>query len=110
MIPKITEKVEVGAVIRTDQHKTYLSLSAHGHEHRTVNHSEKFKASDGTHTNHVVSQKISQQTQGFPKEKIIRNVDSITSYIDDFMWLERHRRSKWRDFLAAVEAVPPTRR
>ena len=92
MIPKITEKVEVGSIICTDQHETYLSLSEHGYEHRTVNNSETFIASDGTHTNHVKA--YFSRLKAFLRKKTVRNVDSIPSYIDEFMWLERHRSSK----------------
>lgn len=101
MVPKIVEKVEAGSIICSDQHRSYMSLAAHGYEHRTVNHSETFKARDGTHTNHVEG--YFSRLKAFLRRKNVKNVSFIPSYIDEFMWRERHHNSKWSDFLEAVQ-------
>lgn len=101
MIPKILAKVEPGSVIHTDDHRSYASLAAHGYTHKTVNHSQTFKALDGTHTNHVEG--YFSRMKAFLRKRSTKKLDMIPGYLDEFMWLERHRGTKWKDFIAAIQ-------
>ena len=100
VLPKILSAVEVGSVIHTDERATYASLPAHGYVHRTVSHSETFKAHDGTHINHVLS--YFGRAKNFLRKRNAGRLGFIPSYLDEFMWTEKHRNTRWRDFIAAV--------
>ena len=106
VIPKITDKVEVGSIICIDQHKTYLSLSAHGYKHRMVNHLETFKASAGTHANHVKA--YFSRLKAFLRKKNATNVDFIPSHIDAFVAGKASQLKVERLPGGGTLAVPPT--
>ena len=42
LVPIITDNVEVGTTIVTDEWKAYKKLGNHGYIHQTVNHSKNF--------------------------------------------------------------------
>ncbi|XP_043192983.1 uncharacterized protein LOC122365643 [Amphibalanus amphitrite] len=101
IVPRIVSKVELGSEIHTDERRSYASLTAAGYIHKTVNHSQTFMAPDGTHTNHVLA--YFSRVKQLLRRKNVKGVDRISSYLDEFMWRERHKDSLWPDFIAAIQ-------
>lgn len=91
LIPLIKNEVAQGAIIYTDEWASYRTLSQCGYIHRTVNHSERYVAFDGSHTNtvevtwHHLKTKILRRMSGVPKE-----------YLESYL-IEHSVRSKFKN-------------
>lgn len=101
ILPKIQQNVVAGSTIRTDELRTYHRLTAMGYTHETVNHSQMFVAPDGTHTNHIEG--YFSRVKKFLRKRDIRRLDLIPSYLDEFLWRERHPDTLWEDFVRALQ-------
>lgn len=55
LMPIVRLVVEPGATVLTDKWRGFSELGLDGYEHRSVNHSEEYKAKDGTHINGIES-------------------------------------------------------
>ena len=99
LLPIINDHVAPGTSVHSDKWVTYNRISSLSNvgSHSTVNHSVTFvdpttETSTGTHTQHVESY------WNRCKTKIKRMKDCvehpIPSYLDEFMWRERHGTSR----------------
>ena len=100
IIPKVEQNVQQRSIILTDELRTYACLSRKGYEHRTVNHSREFLADDGTHTNHIEA--YFSRVKTFLRKRNVGPTQSLPGYLDEFLWMERHRNNIWQSFLDAV--------
>lgn len=55
LYPIITDNIELGSMIYTDEHRAYKSLGTSGYKHEAVNHSAKEYARGACHTNTIES-------------------------------------------------------
>lgn len=88
LIPIIKENAVEGSVIHSDCWAAYNSLADEGFIHKTVNHSEEFKAEDGTCTNEI------EGIWGITKNKIkkmkgVRH-ERIGDLLHEFSYRYRH--------------------
>ena len=90
LLPIIQAHIRPGTVIHSDQWAAYNRVSTlpgvAGHQ--TVNHSLEFVAPNGTHTQHIES--YWNRVKGKLKRMKGCHAHQLASYLDEFMWRERH--------------------
>jgi len=99
VVPRIVAGVDLGSVINTGTQLAYADLGNQGYDHRTAG-GVGLPAAGGTHTNHVRG--YFSRMKKFLRNRAVKGVDKLPAYLDEFMWMERHKEHPWRDFLAAV--------
>ena len=87
LLPLIKSSVQEECKIHSDCWRAYHSLQAEGYEHSTVNHSEHFKAEDGTCTNEIKGVWSLVKLKIKSMKGILH--DKIESVLDEFT--HRHR-------------------
>ena len=107
LLPLILENVQEGTTIRSDCWGAYSTLEKEGYLHKTVNHSQTFKAPDGTSTNEIegiwglIKLKIKER-KGILHEKIPLLLDEYSyryrygSGNGDVYWKLLHDISKFK--------------
>ena len=105
LLPIIQQHVRPGTVVWSDEWAAYRrvqqlpAVSQHG----TVNHSIEFvNPSTGVHTQNIESYWNRVKTK-FKRMKGVQ-CTMMSSYLDEFMWRERHGRT---DSAASAETSPP---
>lgn len=91
LVPIIQQNVSPGTIIHSDCWAAYNTLEREGYVHKKVNHSEQFKADDGTCTNEI------EGIWGLVKLKIKERKgighDKIPEILDEFSYRYRYGRS-----------------
>ena len=93
LLPIIQRHVRTGSIVHSDQWRAYdrvqqlPSVSTHD----TVNHSVEFVSPTGVHTQNIESY-WSRVKRKFKRMKGVHE-SMLNSYLDEFMWRERHGRS-----------------
>ena len=89
LLPIISNVVAAGSIVHSDEWSAIQSQL--GLTHRTVNHSIEFVTPSGVHTNNVES----YWNRAKMKIKVMRGCtkEQLSSYLDEFMWKERHGRT-----------------
>lgn len=100
IMSKIQKHVQTGSTIHTKKDEAYASLQALGYKHRMLNRGRGFVSADGFHTNHIKA--YFSRFKVFLVRKYVRNLGLVSSYLDEFMWRERHKEHPWKDFLNAL--------
>ena len=100
IIPQIEACVAEGSEILTPEMTVYQCLSDRGYRHRTVNHSREFVAADGTHINHIEA--YFSRIKEYLRKRNTKSTKTIASYMDEWMWMERHRGDIWGAFIRAL--------
>ena len=90
LLPIIQAHTHPGTIIHSDQWAAYNSVNTLPGiaAHRTVNHSLEFVAADRTHTQNIES--YWQRVKGKLKRMKGCHAHQLASYLDEFMWCERH--------------------
>lgn len=84
LLSVIQQHVEEGSEIWHDDWAAYRSLHEHGFVHKVVNHSERFVADDGTHTQRIESQwRIAKK---WARDKAARDDDEFAEYLCEYLW------------------------
>ena len=99
LLPIINHHVAPGTIIHSDEWAAYNRVGrlSNVSSHSTVNHSVTFMdTTTGTHTQHVESYWNRCKTR--LKRMKGCNEHQIPSYLDEFMWRERHGTSRVMDF------------
>jgi transposase-like protein len=103
LLEVIARHVKPGSIIHTDLWKGYSEIeSVLGNEHRTVNHSIQYVASDDTHTNTI------EGTWNGLKMKIAvrnRNKNDMNDCLLEFIWRRKHREDLWEGLISALQNV-----
>ena len=99
LLPIINAHVAAGTIIHSDEWASYRQVStlANVSGHSVVNHSVTFiNPTTGTHTQHIES----YWNRSKIKLKRMRgcHADQLPSYLDEFMWRERHGQTKRQAF------------
>ena len=89
LLPIIKKVVRPGTIIHSDEWRSYCRIQELGFEHRTVNHSVSFiNPTNGVHTQTIESNW--NRKKSFIKSMRGCRRDLLTSYLNQFMWFERH--------------------
>ena len=90
LLPIIQAHVNPGTIIHLDQWAAYNNVGTLPgvSAHDTVNHSVEFVAANGTHTQHIES--YWNRVKGKLKRMKGCHAHQLPSYLDEFMWRERH--------------------
>lgn len=92
LLPIISSVVAPGSIVHSDEWSSYRAIQSQlGLTHRTVNHSIQFITPSGVHTNTVES----YWNRVKLKIKAMRGCtrEELSSYLDECMWKERHRKT-----------------
>ena len=92
LLPIFQSHVQSGAVVHSDEWRAYCRIQSQlGLQHHTVNHTIQFITPTGVHTNHIES----YWNRAKMKIKAMRGCteDELSSYLDEFMYKERHGRT-----------------
>ena len=79
MVPRIVSNVAMRSEVHTDEHRSYVSLPAAGYIHKTINHSQTFRAPDDAHANHIEA--YFSRVKSFLRKKNVKAVYFIPSYL-----------------------------
>ena len=103
LLPIISNVVAAGSIVHSDEWSAIQSQL--GLTHRTVNHSIEFVTPSGVHTNNVES----YWNRAKMKIKAMRGCtkEQLSSYLDEFMWKERHGRTPFHNMLQHVAEFYP---
>ena len=91
IIPIIEKHVAEGSEIVTDELKVYSCLEHRGYTHGAV----------GSYSSHI--QGYFGRVKTFLQKRDVRKLENVSTYLEEFMWKERHRGNIWEDFLSAVK-------
>ena len=91
IIPIIEKHVAKDSEVVTDELKVYSCLEHRGYTHGAV----------GSYSNHIKG--YFGRVKTFLKKRDVRKLESVSTYLEEFMWKERHRGNIWEDFLSAVK-------
>ena len=106
LLPIINAHVAAGTIIHSDQWASYRRVSTlpNVSSHSVVNHSITFiNQTTGTHTQHIES--YWNRTKIKLKRMRGCHADQLPSYIDEFMWRERHGQTKRQAFSNILENI-----
>jgi transposase-like protein len=100
----IRSYIRPGSIILSDCWSAYNGISncyEERYQHKKVNHSEEFVASDGTHTNTIEGTwwALKRHT---PKK--IDNIDQDELLLEQ-IWRRRHHTCLWERFLCALSSI-----
>lgn len=107
LIPLIQQHVAPGSTIHTDEWRAYNELARCGYIHRTVNHSRKFVAADGIHT-----QRIEASWRPMRRYFGGRHIpeDSFTDHVIEYQWrrwLRKHNKNPFEKLLSYIKKLYP---
>ena len=94
LLPIIQQHLHPGSVVHSDEWAAYNQVEhlPNASQHSTVNHSISFiNPINGTHTQNIESYWNRVKTK-FKRMKGVHE-DMLTSYLDEFMWRERHGKT-----------------
>ena len=94
LLPIIQQHLHPGSVVHSDEWAAYNQVQhlPNVSQHCTVNHSISFtNPINGTHTQNIESYWNRVKTK-FKRMKGVHE-DMLTSYLDEFMWRERHGKT-----------------
>ena len=102
LLPIIQKVVRPGTTLHSDQWKAYLNISRDlGFRHQTVNHQENFvDPITGVHTQSIES--YWNRQKNFIKSMRGVRRPLLKSYLDEFMWRERHSSNAFDFFCAHI--------
>ena len=94
LLPIIQQQLHPGSLVHSDEWAAYNQVQhlPNVSQHSTVNHSISFTNSiNGTHTQNIESYWNHVKTK-FKRMKGVHE-DMLMSYLDEFMWRERHGKT-----------------
>ena len=94
LLPVIQQHLHPGTIVHSDEWAAYNQVQQlpNVQQHSTVNHSITFvNPATGTHTQNIESYWNRVKTK-FKRMKGVHEV-MLTSYLDEFMWRERHGKA-----------------
>ena len=94
LLPIITQHIRPGSIVWSDQWAAYRRVQTltPAAQHQTVNHSIEFiNPTTGVHTQNIESYWNRVKTT-FKRMKGVHE-SMLSSYLDEFMWRERHGRT-----------------
>ena len=103
LLPIIKKVVREGSVIHSDEWKAYCKIAeSENYNHNTVNHTLHFvDPNTGVHTQNIESYWNKH------KQRIKRmcgcHRDSLDSYLNEFMWMERNKNQKFLNFIKLLK-------
>ena len=105
LLPIIQAHTHPGTIIHSDQWAAYNNVNTLPGiaAHRTVTHSFEFVAADGTHTQNIES--YWQRVKGKLKRMKSCHAHQLASYLDEFMWRERHGRRTRMAFVSIMQDI-----
>ncbi len=106
LLPIIQQHVKPGTIVHSDEWASYRRVSSLPAvaQHSTVNHSITFvNPTTGTHTQNVESYWNRVKTK-FKRMKGVHEV-MLPSYLDEFMWKERHGKSTRDVFFNLIRPI-----
>ncbi len=105
LIPILKKRVAPGSIIHSDfrAYDCIPELEGYNFEHKKVNHSKGFKASDGTHTNTIEGAWYSKFKRHIPNNAY--NQHALQDYLFVQMWKEIHKDNLWGGFWTMVDGL-----
>ena len=103
LLPIIKKVVREGSVIHSDEWKAYCKIAeSENYNHNTVNHTLHFvDPNTGVHTQNIESYWNKH------KQRIKRmcgcHRDSLDSYLNEFMWMERNKNQKFLNYIKLLK-------
>jgi transposase-like protein len=97
--PIIQKHVASGSTIHSDKWPSYNHLDEMrglNYVHNVVNHSEGFKAEDGTHTNTIESVWYAKLKRHIPPQAY--NMQAIPGWLSKMMWIDQNKERLWDAF------------
>lgn len=104
MVPEIEKSVDNSAVVYTDTHISYRSLTKSGYVHQTVNHSEQQYVVGRVHTQNVENLWLNMK-RGI--KGVYRHVDLkyVQAYADEYAFRYSHRNDYQPMFWALINKI-----
>ena len=105
LLPIIQQHTKPGTVVHSDQWSAYRQVASLPNvaSHETVNHSVEFVSPTGVHTENIEGY-WSRVKHKFKRMKGCHSSE-LTSYIDEFMWRERHGKTAGEAFRHIIRDI-----